>query len=207
MKTGRNRVGAFVVCLLAGLGLGRQNGTAAEVSGLIGLPLSEAQAKSDLFAFFHFVPVGPEVQNVTTFKPTGEAFRPLVTLKVTTGSGGIIQSLQLLVARSFIDDPKRCVYAADLAKSFLLDAAAPSDVVSALAREIDARSMARAAGTILTAQPLPDISAPPSPAYKTYTGDAQPQELSYSSGDIRLSLHNTVQGSEPVLDLTVAGSP
>jgi hypothetical protein len=207
MKTGRNRVRAFLVCLLAGLGLGRQNEAAAEVTGLIGLRLSEAQTASDLFTFFHFAPVGPEELRVTTFKPTGEAFRPLVTLKVTTGDGGIIRSLQLLVARSFIDDPKQCIYAADLAKSFLLDAAAPSDGVSSLAREINARSMARSGGTILTTQPLPDISAPPSPAYRTYAGDAKAQELSYSTGNVQLSLRNIVQGTEPVLEFTVAASP
>ena len=130
----------------------------------------------------------------------------LVTFRVTTDDRGVIKKLQLAVARSFIDDPKKCIYAADLVKSFLVNAAAVSadDDVGSLAGEINARSMARSTITMLTAQPPPQVSGAPSAAYQTYAGDPQPQTLFYKSGKLQVLLKNETQAQEPVLDLIVS---
>ena len=59
-------------------------------------------------------------------------------------------------------------------------------------------------GTLLTAQPLPQVSATPSAAYQTYAGNSQPQTLVYPSGKVQVMLRNDTQKGEPVLDLAVS---
>jgi hypothetical protein len=209
VKTFWSRIGAGIA-FLGGLAASGQS-LAAEDIGLVGSKLSAVQTTSDLFVFFHFAPIGEEKlsNGTTSFKPTGDAFKALVTLNVTTDDREIITKLDLAVARSFIDDPKKCIYAADLVKSFLVSAAATSagDDVSALAVEINARSMAGSTATILTAQPLPQMPANPSAAYQTYAGNPQPQTLFYKSGKLQVVLKNETQSNDPVLDLSVSATP
>jgi hypothetical protein len=106
--------------------------------GLMGANLANARMTDDFFRFFNFEPTGTErlteVNLVTTFKPSGDAFKVPVTLCVTTDPKGAIQAMQLLIARSFIDDFRQCAYAADLAKSFLRRASptSPSDCIGLL---------------------------------------------------------------------------
>lgn len=181
--------------------------------GLLGSKLSVVQKTSDLFLFFNFAPIGeeklPDGTQVTSFKPTGDAFKALVTLIVTTDDRGTIKKLQLAVVRSFIDDPQKCIYSADLVKSFLSSAAATSDndPVGSLAREISARSMAKSTLTMLTARALPKASGAPSAAYQTYTGNPQPQTLFYKSGKVQVLLRNETQSKEPLLNLIVSPKP
>jgi hypothetical protein len=198
------------VCLgMACLGVFSSPNLFADDSGLIGSKLPAAE-KTDFFVFFNFAPVGEEKQadgmRDTSFKPTGAAFKALVTLGVGTDANGVITKLDLAVARSFIDDPKNGIYAADLVKSFLGSAAATSagDDVSSLAVEINTRTMTKMSGTLLTAQPLPQVSATPSAAYQTYAGNSQPQTLVYPSGKVQVMLRNDTQKGEQVLDLVVS---
>jgi len=207
-----NRIWAAIACIGGGVAASTQN-LAAEDIGLIGAKLSVVQTTDDFFRFFNFAPIGEEKlangSKVTSFKPTGEAFRALVTLGVTTDHAGAITKLRLAVARSFIDDPKKCIYAADLVKSFLAKAgtASSDDAVGSLAREISARSVSRSTMTMLTAQPLPKPPATISPAYQTYAGNPQPQTLLYPSGKLQLVLRNETQANVPVLELIVAPKP
>jgi hypothetical protein len=193
--------------------LSSSHNLSAEDIGLMGSKLSAVQKTNDFFVFFNFAPIGveklPDGTQVTSFKPTGDAFKALVTLGVITDDQGIIRKLHLVVARSFIDDPKKCVYSADLVKSFLVDAAATSagDDVRSLAVEINTRSMARSSGTVLTAQSLPDMPATPSAAYQTYAGDPKPLTLFYKSGQLQVLLRNETQSTGPVLDLIVSAMP
>jgi hypothetical protein len=208
MITNWTRVGLCLSCLVAALSFFSESGSAAE-SGLLGAKLSVAQTRADFFCFFNFSPIGteklPDGTKVVSFKPTGDAFRALVTLRVTTDDQGIIKKLDLAVARSFIDDPKKCVYAADLVKSFLTDAAATTerDDVGLLAAEINARSMARSAATVIVARPLPTAPGLPSAAYQTYAGSLQPQTLLYPSRKEQVLLRNDTESSEPTLDIIV----
>jgi hypothetical protein len=114
----------LIITIIAGCTLVFNTRLRADDSGLLGAPLSQAQKTNDLFVFFNFAPIGKKSlsdgSSVTSFKPTGDAFRALVTLEATTAADGTIQKLHLTIARSFIDDSAKCVYAADLAKSFLL---------------------------------------------------------------------------------------
>lgn len=178
--------------------------------GLIGAKLTDVQTTHDFFTFFNFAPTGeeklPGAMQLISFKPTGEAFRKLVTLGVTTYGQGVITRLQLTVARSFIDDPRQCIYAADLVKSFLLAAAATTngDAVSALASEISARSMARSTMPMITAQPLPQAPEIPSAAFMAYAGREQSRMLLYGSGKRQVQLQNGTRDEGALLDLIVS---
>jgi hypothetical protein len=57
---------------------------------------------------------------VILFKPSGEAFHKLVTIRVTVNSEKRLVALESLLARSFINDRTQRVYANDLAKSTVL---------------------------------------------------------------------------------------
>jgi hypothetical protein len=181
----------------------------AKESGLMGAHLATTRNTNDFFLFFNFEPIGteklPGTTQLTTFKPSGDAFKALVTLCVTTNFRGTIQKLQLFIARSFIDDPKQCVYAADLAKSFLRQASFPlsQDAIDSLAIEIEARTMAGSTATILTSRPSPSLSSIPSAAYQTYAGGPHPQTLAYPHGK-QLTLRNLVHANERVLEMTVS---
>jgi hypothetical protein len=165
------------------------------------------RSKSDLFSFFHFASTGKTVvghgRTVESFKPTGEAFRDLVTLYVTTDNAGTVQRLLLVVARSFIDDPSKSIFAGDLVKSFLGNAAVGSDDdnIAKLAREIQVRSM-MSSGTVLSVRPVPKAPEPPSAAYMTYAGKGATQTLLNRPGSIQVELANGTEAGRPVLEVT-----
>jgi hypothetical protein len=178
----------------------------------MGSNLANARTTNDFFRFFNFEPVGTEKltepTRLITFQPSGDAFKALVTLCVTTNPKGTIQAMQLFIARSFIDDSQQCAYAADLAKSFLRRASptSASDSIGSLSADIEAWAMARSTATILTSQPLPSPPRSPSAAYQTYAGDPHPQALAYSNGK-SLLLRNLVRANERVLELNVSAPP
>ncbi len=202
-----SRLKTFILCLIAGPAAAAP--LVAEDTGLIGAHLPVVEKSSDFFTFFNFARVpGDSSPTMIAFKPTGEAFRALVTLDVTTDDQGIIESLRLEIARSFIDDPKKCIYAADLAKSYLASVGeASTGDVAALAKEISARSFARSGMRILTARPLPTVAGAPSAAYETYAGQVSLQTVSNASGTIQASLQNQVKATEPLLEFTLAAPP
>jgi hypothetical protein len=178
-------------------------------TGLIGQPLSAVQQKSDLFVFFNFAPIGKthsDGATVTSFKPTGEAFRALVTLEVSTDAQDKIEALRLFVNRSFIDDPKKTIYAADLVKSFLGNAgvAASHDDIAQLASEISARATAGSEVIMLAADPPPQAPAQISPAYQTYSGKGPAQTVSNASGSVQVTLRNDARDGKPVLELVMS---
>jgi len=87
--------------------------------------------KTDFFEFFNLTEEArkkdSENQTVISFKPSGMDFRDLVTVRVFLGKGEKIVRMELLLARSFIDDPGKSIFASDIAKSFLSDAPPVAD--------------------------------------------------------------------------------
>jgi hypothetical protein len=186
-----------------------QTGSAYGNTGLIDRPLAVVQQKSDFFVFFNFAPIGKKASNgttVTSFKPTGEAFRPLVTLEVTTGPRDAIQGLRLFVSRSFIDDRKKTIYAADLVKSFLGNAgvASSDDAIARLAQEISARALAGSSVTMIMAGPAPQAPSQISAAYQAYSGKGPGQTVANAAGSVQVSLRNETRDSTPVLELVMS---
>jgi hypothetical protein len=114
------RLRLFLSIILASIGLI----TPVEAAGFanLGENLEEAN-QTNFFRFFNLeqtqaARIGGNT--VTSFKPSGAKFRPLVTVKVTTDAEGRIQAVEMVVLRSFIDDPQNGLFARDIAKSFLL---------------------------------------------------------------------------------------
>jgi hypothetical protein len=94
--------------------------------GFIGMSLDDA-TKTELFQWFHFAPEASPAAGVSVFKPSGEKFHDLATLSVAIGADGRITAIDLAIARSFIDDPRDGIFAADLGKSFLAAVLPPDD--------------------------------------------------------------------------------
>ena len=185
---------------------------ASEDTGLIGAKLAIMEKKHDLFTVFHLARLSREAQPdhriLVTFKPTGEAFRQLVSLVVTTDENGVIERVRLEVARSFIDDAQQGVFAADLVTSFLASVrdAAATDSIMALANEIHARSMINPGRMVLTAQPTPAVPKRPSAAYQTYAGTGPAQTLSNQSGSEQATLQNEDMDGVSKLELTLSSA-
>ena len=175
---------------------------------LLGMKLSEAKTKSSLFSWFFFEPVSEEklVDGTTSYKPNGEAFRALVTMQITTNAEGIISKLQLAVARAFIDSPRNCAFAADLAKSFLCEGATTTgdDAVGLLAEEITTRGFAGSSSPVITRGPLPQSSGAPSAAYRTYAGQGKAQTLLYPSRKVQMTFENGPEAAGPVLNIVIS---
>jgi hypothetical protein len=94
--------------------------------GFIRMSLDDA-TKTEFFQWFHFEPVESSAAGMAVFKPSGEKFHDLATLSVSLGANRRVTSIDLAIARSFIDDPREGIFAADLGKSFLAAALPPDD--------------------------------------------------------------------------------
>jgi hypothetical protein len=90
------------------------------------MPLGEA-LRTDFFQWFHLAPAERPDSHTTWFKPSGASFRELVTVTIGTDDTSRIAIVELMLARSFIEDPQQGMFAADIAKSFLGAALAASE--------------------------------------------------------------------------------
>ncbi len=140
--------------------------------GLLDMTLPEAQ-KTDFFTFFHLEEAGREAvgkQPVVIYKPSGPAFKKLVTVRVRLSPQGKIAELTIDMARPFINSRTQRVFANDMAKSVLSDGVGPTDrqTLNALVQEI--LSNKGMDSTLLTSQELPKTPDQGSPGYLTYLG-------------------------------------
>lgn len=162
--------------------------------GFIGANLEALRHRSDFFTWFHLEPQGgaqTTPEGVTSeFKPSGPAFHSHVTLRVRSGLDGTIEEVWLEIARDFIDNPKEGIFACDLAKSFLRNAASHIDrpILSGLAAEIEAlATTTRPLIVAGTREPKPDSARPLSPAARTFFGREKLWETRLSSRRLKLS--------------------
>jgi hypothetical protein len=175
--------------------------------GLLGADLNRARSQADYFRFFNLEQIGESqhLQNgeqLLAFKPSGAAFRDLVTIYVQTDPKGLISILRVVIARSFIDDSRNGVYARDLIKSSLLDGVNQSDAGSLkeLADEIQFRNVKR---TVLVGSELPSLPATPSAAYLVVNGTSSTWETTFSSSHIKLT--NDTAENRPALVIEIRG--
>jgi hypothetical protein len=170
-------------------------------AGLLGTNLASAQAHSDYFQFFNLEAVADAQASPTEkcFKPSGSEFRQLVSVYVEIDSKQLITGLRVVIARSFIDDPKKSIFARDLIKSTLQAAVNATDAASLkdLATEILYRD---AKGTVLTRE-QPILSETPSAAYLVVAGKSTNWESKLGSSKIRLS--NQVEQNKGSLVITI----
>jgi hypothetical protein len=150
----------------------------------------EAAKQSEFFRWFSFV----EVESVKdaggnilkSFRPEGEKFRSLVKLDVALDKQSGINTLQLFLARRFVDDNRDGIFARDIAKSFLRSALPEpdADAVTVLAEEIEHRHNF----SVLTRAPAPDTQLPsqPSTGFLAYAGEQQFYEETFSQSSLRI---------------------
>ena len=143
-------------------------------------------------------------REITEFRPNGEKFRRFVSFKVTRDSAGRMLALELALDRAFVDSPQDSVFAADIAKSFILSAASDEAQIKGLAHEIELGSYNKS-GTPVLMRSEPQASAlpeHPSPGYATYL-DSRPQwRLALS--DMELSMRNESVNGQTFLHIKVS---
>lgn len=176
-----------------------------DTGGLLGADLNRARVQADYFRFFNLEPIGSAQplengERLLAFKPSGAAFRDLVTIYVQTNPKGLISTFRVVIARSFIDDPRNGVYARDLIKSSLLDCVNESDAgnLKDLADEIQFRDVK---GTLLVRSELPTLPATPSAAYLVVNGSSSTWETTFSSSKIKLT--NETEDNRPALVIEI----
>ncbi len=150
--------------------------------------------QSELFSFFCLEPV-PELSDKKAmkigFKPTGEALRDFTTLFCLLDDKDQIESMELIIKRSFLDDPVQGIFAADLAKSFLYGVIGRENASSirALAAEIESRAVTTRPRLVAAANSGADTkNMPPSPGYRAFRGETNLEQI--SSGSYILKLNN-----------------
>ncbi len=98
----------------------------------------------------------------TMYRPSGDAFRRLVFLKCQTNPADALQSLDLHVARAFIDDPRQSPFARDIAKSFLGSIEQPvPPLLEPLIADISFRDL----GSVIMRGSPPALPATPTDGY------------------------------------------
>lgn len=172
---------------------------AAAPKSLWGASLATAQ-KSDLFTFFNLARVGQgiplEAGTQWVFQPKQGPFRELVMVKLTESRDKRIVAAELLLAASFVTDPKTDVFARDIAKSFVAQltpaahAAATRDLVNELWH--GAPNQVRVGGG--AAPKLPD---PPTAGYQAYLGKRENYEQTL--GDAKLIIISAPAADEWLL--------
>jgi hypothetical protein len=198
---------ALTSLILAGV-TGSQAATAGEDSRcLLGTDLARAEAESDYFQFFCLKQVGsaetlPSGGQRLVFKPSGSEFHQLVTIFVETDSKGLITLLRAVVARSFVEDSKKGIYARDLIKSTVLAAATQADLASLndLSEEILHRDIK---GTMIYLREKPHLSDTPSAAFLVVTGTNSEWQTTVAAGTIKLT--NETQENRASLVIEIRG--
>lgn len=159
--------------------------------GFLAHRLEKIRKESDFFSWFHLeedgAPREEANRKVTVFKPSGEAFRDLVSLTVAVDGEGRIREMELSLSRSFIDDASNGIFARDIAKS-LLRSAVPREnqtEVADLANEIEFQYSSNR--PVLTAQQnLPQLPESPTLGYQVFLGKEKRYEQLLSRCIVRL---------------------
>ena len=206
---GRSLVGglALIPVLLMGPSrslLGPSHDTTMQHS-LLGMSLAEAK-ETEFFTWFHLEQTGTETgadqPPVVIFKPNGDAFRALVTVRTALDNQQHIVRIELLLARSFLNDRRQGIFANDIAKSLLLDATsgADHDAIQGLANDISSNQKGR--DRLITEAPLPAPPDRPGPAYLTYLGERHMDTEQLASST--LHFENLKLGDEDWLQITLS---
>lgn len=162
--------------------------------------------RSDFFKWFMLDPVAADKpaphKFAAHYRPNGPAFRSLTEFIVIDDEDDELQSLELRLAREFIDHPHHGLFARDIAKSLLRDAVGEPDALSVadLANEIEFPR--EGSVPVLTAREI-DVVLPvqPTPGYQVFLGKRGRHEQRL--GGIVLVLENYVRDSAPWLRIVL----
>ncbi len=124
---------------------------------------------SGFFSWFQFEATDEGARNGdVVYRPSGEAFRRLTALTLQAHPNGVLTGLTLIVARSFLDDPRQSAFARDLIKSFLRALDDPD--TPALASVADEVMFRDPVGLVIARGPRPALPDRPSQAFLTVVG-------------------------------------
>jgi hypothetical protein len=192
----------FHSLVLAGVALGMPAILMAASFGGFGMNLDQAR-KTGFFTWFHLQQTGEQQTppgTTITFKPSGEKFRDLVTMKVTTGPDRGITGMELMLSRAFVDSKKDGIFARDITKSFVRTAFAEgSDQdIQDLANQIE--YLATSSQTILLHKSYkpPKLPAEPTPGYLTYLGQQQSYEHAATGKTLHLE-NSAIDGGKSLI--------
>ena len=166
-----------------------------------------AAEQSGFFKWFMLDPVAADKpaphQFAAHYRPSGPAFRDLTELVVVDDEVDELQSLELRLAREFIDHPQNGPFARDIAKSLLRDAVDFPDAaaLAELAGEIEFplhRSV-----PVIAAQRL-EVAVPgePTPGYQVFLGKRG--RFDQRVGGFLLVVENYVRDSAPWLRMVLS---
>lgn len=165
----------------------------AQAEGMIGMKLADAK-KKDIFNFFHFKEMGRDKNSAGTLVEYGTKCMGHAAVMVVEVSGAdeTIEAANLTLPRSFVEGDTVCVFARDIAKSFLSQAIPESDFESykTLIAEIEfggqSRPIKKGDTTLTVVQgaktnsgkfiqfdgnSAPKLPDTPTPGYNTYLGN------------------------------------
>jgi hypothetical protein len=132
------------------------------------------------------------------FRPSGAAFHDLVALEALTGADEALRELRLLLARSFIDDPRNGAFALDITKSFLSSALGSTPVIlnfeRRLAQGVDIRR------TNAAHHERVGLSGEEDGLLQAYAGSKTESEM--RCGALTLRLKNELQSGVLIISLT-----
>ncbi len=189
----RNQLRRFLAVILAPLGFAAP--FSAADFGDLGERLEQAKT-TPFFDWFHLEETGVTRANgnaLVSFKPSGKKFHDLATVKVTTDARDRILAIELVLDRSFIDDPRDGIFARDIAKSFLL-AGLPElrdPEVMNLINEIQYRGTSTMP-VLKGPTRAPRLPERPTPGYLTYLG--QQPSYEHRLPGLLLRLENGKEG-------------
>jgi hypothetical protein len=150
-------------------------------------------AASPLFAWFALVREDEVRRQRTlevTFRPEGPAFHDLAELRVSAAADGRLESLELRLARGFVDDRRNGMFARDLAKSFLRGALDRRNVQSLAGLDDEIEWGGTFDVPVLMRAPSPSRIPPgsPTPPYRVFLGRDERFECALHG--VRLVLEN-----------------
>ncbi len=182
------------------LGIGARVATAAApAGGFLNHPLAEVE-KSGFFNWFNLAetaraPAGGGLTKIV-FRPTGPKFHDLALVEVTVDSKSSIVRIDLVLKRSFIENPGNGIFARDIAKSFILDAPPPDSYLQTLADEI--RYNATSSHPIIVGPGFkrPKLPEPPTAGYQTFIGRRKVERKKFADWVFEIQNERGAAGSD-----------
>jgi hypothetical protein len=192
----------FRVFLPAAVAIGVPAYLWAATFGGFGARLAQAQ-ETGFFKWFHLTQTAREKTagvTVTSFKPSGQKFRDLVTFQVTTGQDGGLTGMRLILKRAFVDSPRDGIFARDITKSLLgtVFSSNADQELQALIQQIE--YLGTSTSPILRHESMkpPPLPAQPTPGYLAYLGKQQSYDYAVAGKTLRLE-NATVEGKKALL--------
>ena len=194
---------ARIISLLCGLGFNTL--FAPYAFGFLEPRLEEAQ-QSEFFTWFHLEQTDTTQDGqghaIISFKPEGEKFRAWTTVNVTVDKHNQVLAMELILARSFIEDRRDDIFARDIAKSFLRAALSQEDhkAITDLVNEIEYPQDLMILP--LTARQVEvQLPAIPTPGYRTFLGQQPAYTQTLSRSMLRLENRKGVSGELLLISL------